>query len=124
MMAISPRARTGSQSLADHLITGAYGTVEAEVLDFGVFKNRQIANFNIGGHTITLIWRATSLGLSESWRPPVFSSSLAVSWRPSTQLAMKNVTIQITRETTVAKTKSGPQLLSAPDSIFIGQICS
>ncbi|SYC19273.1 Uncharacterised protein [Klebsiella pneumoniae] len=96
--------------------------MEAEVLDFGVFKNRQVANFNIGGHTITLHLTGHFLGLIGKLAPAgILILTLLFPLAAQHPAGDEERHDTDNKRNHGSKDETGPQLLSAPDSIFIGQ---
>ena len=96
--------------------------METEVLDFRVQQYRQVANFNIRSHTITLHLAGHFFGLVGQLASAGILI-LALLFPLPAQYPAGNKERHDTDDERHhgGENKTGPQLLTAPDGVFIGQ---
>ena len=96
--------------------------METEVLDFRVQQYRQVANFNVRGHTITLHLAGHFFGLVGKLAPAgILILTLLLTLTSQHPAGDKERHDTDNEGNHGRKHKTGPQLLTAPDSVFIGQ---
>ena len=96
--------------------------MEAEILDFRILKNRQVANFNIGGRSIAFHLAGHIFGLIGKLAPPgIFILTLQFPLAAQHPAGDKERHHADCQRHNGGKNKCRPQLLTAPDSIFIGK---